>query len=601
MLILSSETSNTEACIDLLCRAVVRFASGGVFAVLFLSGAVPLLNSTARAVSAQEDSSFRMIDNALSPQGLSNLLGTSSVVNENVFSDKVTKMLAEKLQNLDPESLSKLGDIAKKFSPNDSKNDLRQTAKQFQDLLKNDKEFRSSIESLAQDLRDPRGGFNVDKSELAGQSGLDPEDLKNGMIDRELQKQIEKRIQQFSRSDIATTDLDSLRSGLSGVPSRNIPNQNGGSPFSSGVSPSISPNDAGRLNPRNRAPVDPSMKNRNGNLFDPNGSPEPALSGTPGRMNSNDRNPNASNGNGSNGFGQANSRDNSSPGGFSPETNRDGTSESLGSGFSNPERSSAGASEQSDLPKENVGRKFNRILMKSLSNAVEKKLNRESTPGFMSAADGTKSSFDRLLTKLIDKMQQQKVAGVPPSNVGGSGNPDTNRGDRSKTGMRRSRSRWIFSGPSASGGAMPLPGVSARNVVYFLVFAAAAIAFIVFLVRQTTLGSMLGFESRENKFQTPPNYSESFSHQGEIVASIDKLALWLFGSKAVWWNSKIVNHEFSSNRPELTDEINEVMTVYDNARYAPDDQTVSSQVATDVRSTLVKLADPAFKDKKEIE
>ena len=43
------------------------------------------------------------------------------------------------------------------------------------------------------------------------------------------------------------------------------------------------------------------------------------------------------------------------------------------------------------------------------------------------------------------------------------------------------------------------------------------------------------------------------------------------------------------------------MTVYDNARYAPDDQTVSSQVATDVRSTLVKLADPAFKDKKEIE
>ena len=249
MLILSSETSNTEACIDLLCRAVVRFASGGVFAVLFLSGAVPLLNSTARAVSAQENSSFRMIDNALSPQGLSNLLGTSSVVNENVFSDKVTKMLAEKLQNLDPESLSKLGDIAKKFSPNDSKNDLRQTAKQFQDLLKNDKEFRSSIESLAQDLRDPRGGFNVDKSELAGQSGLDPEDLKNGMIDRELQKQIEKRIQQFSRSDIATTDLDSLRSGLSGVPSRNIPNQNGGSPFSSGVSPSISPNDAGRLNP----------------------------------------------------------------------------------------------------------------------------------------------------------------------------------------------------------------------------------------------------------------------------------------------------------------------------------------------------------------
>lgn len=148
---------------------------------------------------------------------------------------------------------------------------------------------------------------------------------------------------------------------------------------------------------------------------------------------------------------------------------------------------------------------------------------------------------------------------------------------------------------------MPLSGVSARNVVYFLVFAAAAIAFIILLVRQTKLRSMLGFESPGNKFQTPPKYAQSFSHQGEIVTSIDKLALWLFGSKAAWWNSKIVNNEFSSNRPELTDEINDVMTVYDTARYSPDDQVVTPQVAKSVRSTLVKLADPAFKDKKEIE
>lgn len=559
------------------------------------------MNWMVEGVAAQENSSFRMIDNALSPQGLSNLLGTSSVVKENVFSDEVTKMLADKLQNLDAESLSKLGDIAKKFSPNGSKNDLRRTARQFQDLLKNDKEFSSSIESLVQKMRDKGVDLNVDKNALTGQSALDPEDLKNGMIDRELQKQIENRIKQFSRTDIATNDLDSIRSGLSGISPGNLPTPNGSSPFSSGMSPSIPSNDPARLNPRTRPPVDPSMKSRNGNSFDPNGSPGPTPSAGQGRGNSNEQNPDSSNKKGFNGFGRPNARNNSSSGGFSPEPNRDGTSEPPGSGFSNPERSSAGASAKSDLPKENVGRKFNRILMKSLSNAVEKKLNGESSSGLANSADGTKSSFDRLLTKLLDKMQEQKVSDVAPLDAGGSRNQNANRGSRSSGQTQGSRSPWNISGPSVPGGAMPLPEVSARNVVYFLVFAAAVIAFVVLLVKRTRLGSVLGFEPPKNKFQTPPSYSQSFSHQGEIVTSIDKLALWLFGSKAEWWNSKIVNHEFSNNRPELTDEINDVMTVYDTARYAPDDQAVSPQIATDVRSTLVKLADPAFQDKKELE
>lgn len=570
-----------------------------------MTGTAASVDWLASDADAQENASFRMIDNALSPQGLSQLLGTSYAVQKNVVSDEVTKMLAEKLQKLDAESLSKLGDIAKKFASNGSRNDLTRAAEQFQELLKNDREFRSSMESLAQNMRDKGVDFNDKPSGLDGKSRFNPEDLQRGMIDNELRQQIEERIKEFSRSDIPINDVDSLRNGLAGIPSPNFSNRKGSNPFSPGTSPSSSPNDPSFSSPPNRGARTPSgippSRNPNGDQLEPSGSP-----GSTPRVGRGSGNPNSQNPRPNSGrpdvFGQrpnSTFSDPSSPSSpsssFSTDPSRNGGN-STPSEFSSPKRSSAGASEQSALPKENVGRKFNRILMKSISNAVEKKLGDESATGLNASADGTKSSFDKLMSKLIDKLRDNNASESALSSASGSVNGNENSGNRSSGQTKRSPSPWKLSGPAASGGGMGLPDVSARGVIYSMVIAAATMAFIVFVLRQTKLGSILGFESPEKKIQTPPKYSQSFSHQGEIVTSIDKLALWLFGSKAEWWNSKIVNHEFSNNRPELTDEINKVMTVYDMARYAPDDQAVTPKVATEVRSTLVKLADPAYID-----
>lgn len=596
-----------------------------LFGMLLLIGITSAVDWMAEHSAAQENSSFRVIDNALSPQGLSQLLGSSSAVQKNVFSDEVTKMLADKLQKLDPESLSKLGEIAKKFSPNGSKNELRQTAKQFQELLKNDPEFRSSMESIAENMRDKGVDLkNLDPNALRGNSSFNPEDFPKE-IDSELREQIENRIKQFSRSNIPTNDLDSLRSGLSGTPLQSIPNRNGSSPFS----PNMSPFSTDPTNQRdgNRSSQNAPSRNPSNNRLDRNGSPDP--NGSPdrngsqrptpqGQRNSNNQNSGRPNRSGLDGFGQ---QSNSSNGNSSRPNNsdinqgsdpRDNSSSGFGrndgtqgQGFSNQSQSSAGASENA-LPKETAGRKFNRILMKSLSNAVEKKLGNEAGSGVAASADGSKSSFDRLLSKLVDKIQNNADPEVASSNSSNANSSSS--GNQSSTGNNRSSGRttrsslnsWFRSTSSASS-PMELPDVSVQSVIYFMLFAAAIVAFIVFMIRQTKLGSILGFESPERKIQTPPHYAQSFSQQGEIVSSIDRLALWLFGTKAEWWNSKIVNHEFANNRPELTDEIDKVMTVYDTARYAPDDEVVSPKVATEVRSTLVKLADPRYVEQPENE
>ena len=391
-----------------------------LFGLLLLIGIVSTVDRMAEHSSAQENSSFRMIDNALSPQGLSQLLGSSSAVQKNIFSDEVTKMLANKLRKLDPDSLSKLGEIAKKFSPNGSKNELRQTAKQFQELLKNDPEFRSSMESIAEKMRDKGVDLkNLDADALRGKSSFDPEDFPKE-IDSELREQIENRIKQFSRSNISANDLDSLRSGLSGTPLPNIPNRNGSNPFS----PNMSPFSTDPMNQRggnsglgNRSSSNPPSRNPNSNRLDPSGSPDRNRSPgstSLGQRNFTNQNPGRTNGSGLGGTRQqsGSSNDNQSrtqdPGNNSSSDSGRGGNQ--GQSFSNQGRTSAGASKDA-LPKETAGRKFNRILMKSLSSAVEKKLGNETAAGVAASADGSKSSFDRLLSKLVDKSRATQILG----------------------------------------------------------------------------------------------------------------------------------------------------------------------------------------------
>lgn len=138
-----------------------------------------------------------------------------------------------------------------------------------------------------------------------------------------------------------------------------------------------------------------------------------------------------------------------------------------------------------------------------------------------------------------------------------------------------------------------VPSVSPESVIYFIVFVGIVIGVVYFLIKQTSLGTLLGLESENQRKTPPPDYTQPFTQHHQIVKSIDRLALWLFGDRAKWWNSRMVKDELETNRPEMADQIKSIMEVYEDVRYTPGEPEVTESTASSVQQTLSQLADPS--------
>ena len=223
--------------------------------------------------------------------------------------------------------------------------------------------------------------------------------------------------------------------------------------------------------------------------------------------------------------------------------------------------------------------------MNSVEKAMERKVGAEGAGG--------EQSFRRLLNKFVDSVSKSN-SGAPSRLSSGSAGLLNNLKKSLRRGQGRIMTDWnrMGSGPSFGGGGgmgMSMPAFSPRGVLTFVLIVGMVIAAIVFAVRKTPLAQYLGIQNAVPKSGPPPELQIKIQDYDEIVKLIDRFTLWLYGKKASWWNSKKVQKEVAKANPELAEDIQAMMSIYDSARYARPDQPVSNQMVNKVKTTLSQL------------
>lgn len=539
---------------DLRSRKTWNLGFALAFCSLFLNS-----NSASSELSGQEHA-FQSFSRSISPEQLNSILGSSDAVQKKIVSDKVAEMVLDKFKNLSPEQKSNLMELAKDFPRGRNTFDFESKKEQFEAAIQNDPELRKAAEELQSAMRDQN--INVDRATRRE-------------LERDIRREIQERIQaEIDRQDFSNPNL---------FPNQNFDPQN-----------NSNPNQIPFQNPRNNSSNN-NFSNPDANTNgDPrtngnrNGSPDPFNNLDPNRIRrdpSNNFNSNPGDLNQGTG-GNSNSPNNESQSNPFSGFSDNGTNPPQTSPDASPNRASASGSKAAP-PKESVGHRFNRMLMNSMEKAIEKKVG--------GSSGSEPRSFDRLLTKFMGTLAESN----PNLNLNESGSGMLNRlsnsASRSKFSMPRLRgfgSPGRSSGPSFGSG-MALPSVSPQGAMMFVLIVGLIVAAVVIAIKKTPIAQYLGLQPPQPAALTPPKLPNNIEEHEEIVTLVDRFTLWLFGQKAAWWNSKMVQQKIAQTSPEQIPGIKTVMKIYDQARYAETEQPVSRQTSEEIKSTLEKIRENA--------
>ena len=534
------------------------------------------------------DHSYRSFSQAISPSQLNELLGSGNAVQKKLVSDKISELVLEKFKELSPEQRKNLAELAQQFSRDQQDPyDLVQQQESLEEKIRSDPELMRAAEEM--------------RAEFQKQNFV-PDALSRRAIERELRQEVQERLQR---------EIAQLSSGFQN-PSSGNPDPGGSSPggFSGINSPNVNPFSS---DPGDEPPGQPSGPGGNSNQPGVNNGKSGSRSPFSGQ---NSPQPNSS-------FSQPPYSQPPLPQGQSPQTptpgqpgngtgsNREpkpGLSNNPFGGFSDdgsgqtPSGSTnpgiASASGQNEKPpQESLGHKFNRVLLDSVGNAMKEKMGNEGL--------GSNQSFRSLLSKFIDSAAGSDVgldSGWKRSGASFLKNIKTGVG-RAKRRVRGSgfNINSFGGGASSFGGGIgfSLPAISPRSVVLFLMITGAIAGLLVFAFRKTSFGQFLGLQTRTQSRVQPPELPPQIHDYDEVVQLIDRFTLWLFGRKASWWNSKIVQREVEQLNPALATEVRAMMRLYDQARYANDNLPVASTEFSRIKSTLGRLKDLALESNRE--
>ena len=316
-----------------------------------------------------------------------------------------------------------------------------------------------------------------------------------------------------------------------------------------------------------------------------NRSDSPEFSPSPSRSRSRDRSNSSSSqiqppSNNSRNDSDANQSGSSDSGGSSSGTGTSGNG-SGSSGSGDNSGANPPPTRNNKLPKEKPGHRFNRAIMKSLEKAMERKVGE---------VEGD-SSFDSLVDKLaITIAKNPEFARMGSNRKAGNKLQNVFKNIFAKSRDTFSR---IDGAPSSAGtSSSALSSISATSLLIFIILAGALVGVIAFLFKQSSFGQMFLSDSdhREQHSIAPPAPLQAYAQSNEIIQSIDRLTLWLFGHQASWWNSGMVKSHLVERRPDLSNEIGSVIEVYELARYAPDGVVDVQGKASVINSTLRELS-----------
>ena len=536
-----------------------------LYTVVMIS--VLILSSGTQA--QDENHSFQSFNKSISPDALNQILGSHNAVQEKIVSDRLAEMVMKKFKTLSPEQRQRLADLSKDFGSQSNTFDFADKRQALEKLISNDPELRRAAEDLRSNFKNQNFDMDTTNSRAFQES---------------LRKQVEDRLQdEIRRRSNAIDNNPATPFDFNNTPFSSEPN--------SGTPNSLDPTRPNTAN-SNRPDVNNPNSNRppTNNSPNNNSSPDsrPPFPNDPSEPFQNPNNPSRNNTDPSFEIDPANSPH----GGFSDS----GQNPNLNNPIPPSQNSASGQNDS--LPKESVGHRFNRIVMNSFEKAMEKKVG--------SDANGQPQSFERLMSKFVDSVSKSNPDFAANLNSGtDSFYKNITSSFRSVNNTTRMRMpRWNGlggggGGPSfgGGGGGFAMPNLDARSMATFLLVAGMIICAVVFALKKTALGEMLGVRPAPEKKPVPPSVPQTFKDYDEIVTLIDDFTLWLFGKKASWWNSKIVSDEVSQKSPQYSSEFQAVMDIYDQARYAEASQPVSSQMAEKIRTTLNQLKDASMLEK----
>jgi hypothetical protein len=77
---------------------------------------------------------------------------------------------------------------------------------------------------------------------------------------------------------------------------------------------------------------------------------------------------------------------------------------------------------------------------------------------------------------------------------------------------------------------------------------------------------------------------------GELVQALDRFLLAQFGLSAAWWHCRTVERELRTLRPDISEEVSRLATVYELSRYGPDSTAIDAARLEQAAQTLRRLA-----------
>ncbi len=566
------------------------------------------LLSLAAPLSAQQDNSFRPLRSFVTPGELDQLLSNSSMIRDNIVSDRVTKMMVDQFKNLSPDAQKNLLEFGKQIPRNQSKNELRNQAERFKRLIDSDPQLEKAFEEIKNNLQKesyeakPReNSAGIPGTTPPNKLDVNPKSLSNNQIN-EIRERISKLVD-GGKSDLENYRdiIDRTRPGGAGRLADNQPN---------GQSPSI---------PRGNSFPQPDS-NQRGNSSSSQPSLPPGRNGGPGRPPGDinpETNPNVSPRSRPekqyrNPISKFNSLDNlnSRPRGEGTERNRFNEKRSGPSGI-NPSQSSKQFENQNpsqlnsnrnrddanktppdntedDLPQESVGHRFNRALMNSLEKSMKKKI--EEKGGSLAES----ASFNHLLETFASQLDTSSLADLNLESLRLNSKSLERRVNSSSTsmfGQRRSKSgSWFNSAPA---GPVSLPQMPTGSTLMTLLVLGCLLIAAVTLLRKGSVRTLLGLRPvAENRPRVPPRLNSSPGDYSGIVRAVDQMTLWMFGKKSDWWDSRKIKNELSADRPDLQADIESVINIYDQARYSEDGNQIASDNLAMAQQTLHQLSSP---------
>ena len=524
--------------------------------------------------------SFLSFGQGVTPEQLNQRLANSAQVKNKLLSDRLSRMVLDKFSSLDGDQKKRLMELAQDFPQQKNRFSFQDRKRAFEKAIQEDPDLKKSFEDLRSRMEKESPGF----SESGWPPGATGEGLQSefqNRIRRELQNALERNTGGGSGGPIRQTDRKD--EGDSAGPGNALErflssdllkpgNFSGGGSGGSGR-----PEDG----PPGREDRQPGFPGRNS--FDPvkgAGRPEVPASGNAKDL--------------------ADWFDNGAPE-PSPDSSDGFSDDGTGSSWldwqnrisSGREFSPASANGENDsLPDESIGHRFNRLVMNSMERAMEKQVGDDGS--------GSRSSFESLFGKFLEKMSNTREGEISPGDRSGifsRWGESVQKAVGKSRGPRRRRGfgfRGFGNGPSlpSTGGGISFPAFSPASIAVFLLVAAGLVAGIILLLRKPSIKKLLGKKSKSSK-KTAPDIPEDLRDQDQVVTLIDRFTLWLFGQRADWWNSKIMQKEFSESTPEFSGDIDEVIRIYDRARYSPGGEAVSPRAVMEVKTTLGKLKEKA--------